>query len=210
MAANAEIGGWASAIIAALSLGAGAFLLKSLGRPLKSTVEWFYLAGVAGVALWAAYPYMYDGLIGAGDSYHYTLQVADFVTQIRKGIFPVLVGQSEYAFNGNIHTIRTAPYFTHFAGALDLIAFHHCSFFVLKNLTVLLSTWGAAFAAYATVRVLAPDKRLAALLLSFCYVTSPRYNGPARQPRHVCDLHDRALAALFLARRGAIAATTER
>jgi hypothetical protein len=178
MAASLQVCCLAGAFTGLLSLGAGSILLRCLGRSLKSPIECLCLVIVAVIAGWTFHPYLFDGIIGAGDSYHYTLQVADFVTQSRQGIFPVLVGQSAYAFNGNVHTVRTAPYFTHFAGLLDLLTWRECSFFVLKNLTVLLTAWGAAFAAYAAVRVLAPEMKLAALLVSFLYTTGPGVVAP--------------------------------
>lgn len=173
MAAESEP--WFLAItgVGLLTLGSGTFLLRQLRVPLRSPGEWFWLALVAAGALWAIHPFVAAGKIGGGDSYFYTLQGADFITQLRQGIFPVLVGQSEYAFNGAVHVIRTAPYFSHLAGLLDLLTGGHYSFSLIKNLTVVLSAWGAAFTAYATVRVLAPDRRGAALLVSFLYVCSP-------------------------------------
>jgi hypothetical protein len=130
------------------------------------------------VALFAVRPYLGANLIGAGDSYHYALQVADFVTQSRQGILPVLIGQSDYAFNGNAHTVRTAPYFTHLAGLLDFLTGQRLSFVSLQNLTVALTSVLAAWAAYAACLLASGGRKTAAGLLASVYVLSPAVLGP--------------------------------
>jgi len=146
-------------------------LLRVEGRPLVNEIVLLALVLIAG--LWVAHPYVHDGQIGAGDSYHYGLQVADFVTQIRAGIFPVLIGQSEYAFNGNVHTLRTAPYFTHLAGLLDTLTLRQLSFFALQNLTAVLSITGAGLTACLCARLLAPGCRWLGLALGILYASCP-------------------------------------
>ncbi len=140
--------------------------------------EWAFLAGVGLVAAWAMRPFFFGGMIGAGDSYHYALQIADFLTQLRHGVVPVLIGQSQYGFNGNVQTVRTAPYFTALSAVLDFVTVRDLPFFALKNFVIITTGWGAAFAAYAVVRLLAPTWRAAALALSAPYITSPAILGP--------------------------------
>lgn len=136
------------------------------------------LAALVPVALFAVHPYLGVNLVGAGDSYHYGLQVADFVAQIRAGVMPVLVGQSDYAFNGNIHTLRTAPYFTHLAGLLDILTGRSLSFVALQNLTVATTSVLAAWAAALTALRVSGGRRVAAGLLAAIYVLSPAIMGP--------------------------------
>lgn len=130
------------------------------------------------IALWAVRPYCSNRLIGAGDSHHYALQVADFVTQARQGVMPVFVGQSAYAFNGNVHTLRTAPYFTHLAGVIDWVTIGKLGFVELQNLAVCLTSLAAAWAAYLACLRLSGGLRLASLTLSALYVVSPAVIGP--------------------------------
>jgi hypothetical protein len=131
------------------------------------------LTALVPVALFSVYPYLGDRLVGAGDSYHYALQAADFVTQARAGVMPVFVGQSDYAFNGNIHTLRTAPYYTHLTGLLDFATRHRLSFVRLQNLTVTVTAVLAAWAAYGACLYGAGGLRLVSVLLAAIYVLGP-------------------------------------
>ncbi|MDD2762727.1 MAG: hypothetical protein PHE83_02000 [Opitutaceae bacterium] len=153
-----------------------ALVLRLRRRPAGARRDWTVECGcllwVEAAGLFATWPYFQGTLIGAGDAYHYLLQMADAVTQFRQGVFPVLVGQTDYAFNGGVHTIRTAPYYLHLGGALDWLTGHRLDFAALQNLTVQLSTLGGALTAYYAVRRLAPARRVAAALLASAYVTS--------------------------------------
>ena len=171
---------WLFLGLGALSLTAGfAYLLRDEIRRAKDSGGWrpavdlLLMAGLVPVALFSVSPYLDGNLVGAGDSYHYALQVADFVTQLRHGVMPILAGQSEYAFNGNIHTLRTAPYFTHLAGFLDLLTGCKLSFVSLQNLTVICTAVLAAWSAYWVTLKVSGGQRIAACLLAAIYVTSP-------------------------------------
>lgn len=130
------------------------------------------------VALFSVGPYVGGTLVGAGDGQHYALQVADFVAQSRTGVMPVFAGNSAYAFNGNIHTLRTAPYFTHLAGVLDSVTLHRLGPVELQNLTVCCTAMLAAAAAYFAARHASGRQRLIAWLLAALYVLSPALVGP--------------------------------
>lgn len=136
------------------------------------------VAALVPVALLSMAPYVGRNLVGSGDSQHYALQVADFITQSRAGILPVWVGQTDFAFNGNVHTLRTAPYFTHLAGLLDALSGRQLSPVVLQNLTVVATSLLAGLAAYLAARFASGGKRIASLLLATIYLWSPGVAGP--------------------------------
>lgn len=138
------------------------------------------LAGglVAATGLLVVRPYLTASLIGAGDAYHYALQAADFIGQARRGIFPVLVGQTAFGFNGNVHTLRTAPYFTHVCGLMDWATGHRLPVPAVVNLVIAGTAVASAVSAYLSVRALAPRARLGSALLACLYVTSPGVAGP--------------------------------
>ncbi len=50
------------------------------------------------LSLGAASPFLTERGLGTGDAFNYAHAVADGVTQLRAGVLPVYVGQSEYAF----------------------------------------------------------------------------------------------------------------
>lgn len=144
----------------------------------RGWVEWLLIAAVPLLGASAYWPFNYNGLLGVGDSYHYTLQVADAVTQAREGHWPIMAGQSAYAFNGNVHTVRTAPYFTHVAAVLDLLGGHELEFWQLTNLVILGTAALGAWMVYVCVRWLAPEARVMAALLAVLYELSPALGTP--------------------------------
>lgn len=174
-------GDTAGALVAALSLS---LLTRAIGfallgrwanRRLLESVRW---AAVLLAGTYSVFPYIADTQVGSGDAYHYSLMVSDFITQLRAGVFPVFVGQSEYAFNGGIHTLRTAPYFVHFAGLLDVLSLHTLSFVALTNLAVVLSAIGGAINAYVALRLYFPSRLWSAAVIAAVYVFSPAILAP--------------------------------
>jgi hypothetical protein len=147
--------------------------------PLASLKVWATSRGrslgiVLAAGLFIAAPFFTSHGLGTGEAYNYSLAVADCVTQIRAGEFPVLVGQSEYAWNGRIHPLRTAPYLLYAAGLLDLLTLHTLGFWTLQNLVVGLSLLGGVLSFYFCLRraVSDLDDRTAALL-AVAYGLSP-------------------------------------
>ena len=134
-------------------------------------MKWLSLALLAG--LFAASPFLSSRALGTSEAYNYSLSVADAVTQWRSGQFPVLVGQSEFAFNGRIHPLRTAPYMAHVAGVLDLVTFRQLGFWSLQNLTLALSLIGGALTCFWALRQTTPAGPETAAALSAVYILSP-------------------------------------
>ena len=139
--------------------------------------------GVAqGAALFAVHPYVRNALLGAGDATSYSLMIADFLKQWRSGIFPVLIGQSQYAFSGGFQPLRNAPYLQHLAWVFDLAGLGTFNVFALQNLTVLASMLGAVLGCYVALRVSNPRGQWMALALAALYglcpgVLAPLYGG---------------------------------
>ncbi len=99
-----------------------------------------------------AAPFLTFRGVGTGEAYNYSLAVADGVTQFRAGIFPVLVGQTPYAFNGRVHPLRSAPYLVYLAGAIDVLTGRSLGFPALQNLSLAFSLVGSLFGAYGALR----------------------------------------------------------
>jgi len=142
------------------------------------TGEGLRLAGAQGVALFAVHPYLRSALIGAGDASSYSLMVADFRAQWQAGIFPVLIGQSPFAFNGGFQPIRNAPYLPYLSGLIDLLTLGTLNEFALLNLTVLVSMIGAITGCYAALRLFMPRAPWVALALAILYGLSPGVLAP--------------------------------
>jgi hypothetical protein len=133
-------------------------------------LRWTLLA--AGGCL-VGFPFSTTRPVGTGDAYWYGNMVGDFVTQWRAGIFPVFVGQSDYAFNGAVSPLRFAPYLQHAAGVFDLLALHALSPVALLNLTLFLSLLAAVFTTYITLVAIGKGIRWLATLLALLFISSP-------------------------------------
>jgi hypothetical protein len=132
------------------------------------------VALVLAVGLGIAAPFWTPCGLGTHEAYNYSLAVADGVTQMRAGIFPVLVGQTAYAWNGRVHPLRTAPYLVYLAGALDLVTGRTLGFWMLQNLVVGLSLFAGVGSCYLCLRRAIPELSPGrAALLAAAYGLSP-------------------------------------
>jgi hypothetical protein len=146
------------------------------------------------LGLLAASPFATRRAVGSGEAYNYSLALADGVTQIRSGVLPPLVGQTEYAWNGRIHPLRDAPYLIYFAAGLDLVTAHRLSFWELQNLSLGLSLVGAALACYGALRWCTRCPAFSAAALAGIYVLGPALLMAA----NVQDLFMTVHAAVFV------------
>jgi hypothetical protein len=170
--------GWATATSLGIMLAAALTVIGRMlrwasgGRPMGWSDGWRG-AALQVVAAYAVQPFVVGAHVGSGDSYHYSLMLSDSLAQIHSRIFPLLVGQSPYAFNGNIHTLRTAPFFEYLGASLDLISLHTLPIFGLQGLILLISAVLGALGAYAALRRYAPGKPWEAAALGCLYLLSP-------------------------------------
>jgi hypothetical protein len=155
-------------------------------------MKWILTVVLAGLA--AAGPFLTTRATGTSEAYNYSLAVADAVTQARAGEWPVLVGQTEFAFNGRIHPVRTAPYLTAFACALDLLTFHQLGFWTLQNLTLALSLLAGALTCYWALRRVTPVAPDTAALLAAAYILSPGVLAPV----YAMDLYMTVMTVPFI------------
>ena len=128
---------------------------------------------LAAVATWLLHPFATARQIGAGDALWYANMLADFVTQLRAGVFPIFVGQTDYAFNGAVYPLRVAPFYQHLAGVLDLLTGRQLGIFALQHLCVLVVGYAGIFSSYLALNALAPGQRWSAAGLAMLYVSCP-------------------------------------
>jgi hypothetical protein len=140
-------------------------------RPAAEALRWLLLAWVC---LHVIGPYATSALLGGGDAQHYARQLADVIAQRNQGIFPWFVGQSGFAFNGDIHPLRTAPYFQYVGALLDTLTAHRLGSVGVLNLLIMLSLGAGGFGCYLSALRLAGRRHAwTACLLAVAYVTSP-------------------------------------
>ena len=118
-------------------------------------------------------PLLTAGQVGAGDAYWYSVMMADFVSQLREGIFPPLVGQTEFAFNGAVAPLRVAPFLQYLGGAIDFITLGSLSFTSILNLSLLVACLGGGFSCYGCLRAIQPETPWLALLFSLLFSFCP-------------------------------------
>jgi hypothetical protein len=124
-------------------------------------------------AVWLFHPFATHRFVGTGDALWYANMLADFVLQWRAGIFPVFVGQTEFAFNGAVYPLRVAPLFQHWGGVLDLFTGQRLSFFCLQHLVAITVGCAGLGSAYFCLRRLTTPSPWEAVLLAVLYITCP-------------------------------------
>ena len=145
--------------------------------PLK--LEVVRIAFLAVSALWLMRGIERSTLHGGADALWYAMNLADAVTQVRSGIFPLFVGQSVYQFNGALCPIRIAPAFHHIGVALDFLTFRSLGTFSLQNLLLTLLGVAAIFSAYLGLKALMPERRWLAAGLAALFLACPGVLGIA-------------------------------
>ena len=124
-------------------------------------------------ATWAVHPVYGIKPSGAGDAYWYTIMLADYLEQLRAGVFPVWLGQSEYAFNGAFFPLRIAPGFQHLGGIIDQLSLHSLDYIAVKNVAIALSSLASGFFSYFCLRAMSPSRPNLAIALALLYLFSP-------------------------------------
>lgn len=170
--------GWRRALAIGIMLGCALSAVRWLvrraagGAPLRLSDGW-RAAGLQAIAAYALQPYAVGAQVGSGDAYSYSISLSDALEQLRHGVFPLFVGQTTYAFNGNIHPLRTAPLFEYLGGGLDFLTLHTLPIFGLQNLILVMVAVLAAVGCYAALRRYAPDRPWEAAGLASLYVLCP-------------------------------------
>jgi hypothetical protein len=131
------------------------------------------LALLAAAATWLLHPFATTRQVGAGDALWYANMLADFVLQLRAGVFPVFVGQTDFAFNGAVYPLRVAPLYQHLAGLLDLLTGRQLGFFALQHLCVLVMGYAGIFSCYFSLTRIDGAHRWAAAALAILYLGCP-------------------------------------
>jgi hypothetical protein len=131
------------------------------------------ILALAAVAAWLLHPFATSRQVGAGDALWYANMLADFCLQLRAGIFPVFVGQTEFAFNGAVYPLRVAPLYQHLGGLLDLLTGHHLGWFTLQHLTVIVCGVAGIFSCYFSLCAVARNHRWQAAAFATLYLSCP-------------------------------------
>ncbi|HUJ43410.1 MAG TPA: hypothetical protein VLW52_07365 [Opitutaceae bacterium] len=169
--------GRAAMLLGLILLGLRGWLRSAFARGAQRGAECLRLLLLLGVAALPSWPFFTADYAGGLDARWYAYVLQDYLQQLHAGVFPVLVGQGPFAFNGAVHPFRFAPYYLNFAGLLDWASARALGVFALQHATVIVSTMAAAGTAYASLLALVPTRRWAAGLVAAAYVLGPAFWG---------------------------------
>jgi len=155
-----------------------AILRKLEEKMPQASLETFRWIIILLVSTWAVGPVYDIKPSGAGDAFWYTIMLADYLEQLRAGVFPVWIGQTEYAFNGAFFPLRLAPGFQHLGGIVDAITIYSLDYVVVKNLVLALNAIATGFFTYFCLRSILPTKPNLAAALALVYLLSPGLLAP--------------------------------
>ncbi len=119
------------------------------------------------------YPCLTPSLCGTGDGQWYATLLADMVRQVRAGVFPVFVGQSEFQFNGAINPLRLAPAFHYLGALLDAAMLRTLDPVALLNLLLVLAGAMTGVVSYLCLAALLPARRWLAFLVALLFLACP-------------------------------------
>lgn len=163
---------WILALLTALPLAAGT--IYGLRRLVRGDIgRWCRAALLGALAIVLSFPHLTDQAVGTGEAYNYSLALADALTQLRAGEAPVFVGQTEYAWNGRIHPLRSAPYLFYLAGSIDALTGRSLTFWTVQNLSLVFSLGALVGLTYLALRNGANCPPGWALVLTTVYAFSP-------------------------------------
>ena len=149
------------------------FFVRQARRVRASKSEMMRWLGLAAVCAWVVHPYATPHLVGGGDAHHYAQQLADSAAQLRQGVYQLFVGQSSFAFNGDIHPLRSAPYFSYLGAALSIVTGPAFAATAVQNLMIVLSLCGGVAIVYALLTRLRPRSAWPAFWLTTAFAASP-------------------------------------
>jgi hypothetical protein len=143
------------------------------GMSVRKLSEVARLCVLAFAGCWLLHPFATARSYGGGDAVWYAHMLADYVFQLRAGVFPVFAGQTDFAFNGAVYPLRVAPLYQHLAAVLDLVTLHSLGVFALQHLTVIVCGAAGIFGSYWTLCWIAPSRRWSAACFAILYLSCP-------------------------------------
>ena len=149
------------------------FFLRQARRTRSTTGEAARWLGLIGVCMWVIQPYATTQLVGGGDAFHYAQQLTDAAEQFRNGKYEMYVGDSAHAFNGDIHPLRTAPYFSYLGAVISLFAGPSLTAVAVQNLLIVFSLAASVAGLYLLLTRLRPSAACTAFWLAAAFATCP-------------------------------------
>ena len=144
-------------------------------------------SGWAGVALrwtaliflplWWYRLFLNPDFFGGTDARWYGYAAADAVLQAREGVLPILIGQTEFQFDGTINPARLAPFYQHLAVLLDLLTGHALYPAGPGHLAIACAALLAGLVCYLCLVSLEPAARNLGCVVALLYAGTPAIAG---------------------------------
>jgi hypothetical protein len=164
--------GWITILGLGLLALAGLAAAQSIPqRWLKTEAARRIVLGTAVLAL--VHPYLSNRFIGTADAKFYAEAMQDFLAQIKAGIFPVWISQTDIAPYGTVFPFRMSSYHFYLGALLNGLTGGTLNAYAVQHLALVLSAFGGAFAMYAALTALARSLRWESAALAFLYVACP-------------------------------------
>jgi len=159
-------------------LGLGLLALAGLAAACSIPVRWLKTEAARWIALGMGvlalvHPYLSNRLIGTADAKFYAEAMQDFLAQIKAGIFPVWISQTDIAPYGTVFPFRMASYHFYLGTLLNGLTGGTLNAYAVQHLTLVLSAFGGAFVMYRALTALAPKLKWESAALAFLYVACP-------------------------------------
>jgi len=129
------------------------------------------------IAILGAYIFLRPAVLAVGgDSQFYIALLSDVLSQLRMGVFPVLIHQTQF-FPMGLSLVTRAPYFFYFGALVDLLTGRVLSYSLISNIVFSFMIFSTVYGSYFLLRRMKSSFRWEAALLVAIYVLSPAVLG---------------------------------
>src|SRR4051794_28141518 len=146
-------------------------MLRRLCTGQAALAEGLRVVLLAAAAVCVIEPLLTGPWFAAGDAARQHALLADFLEQVRAGVFPVYVGQTANNWNGSPYV--RAPGFCYTSALIDLMTGRQCSALTIQQLTLLFCVTAGVLAMYFALAARIPGRRWAAYLFALLYGCCP-------------------------------------
>jgi len=140
---------------------------------IKGGAEVLRVGSLAAAVFWIFRFLLTANLAGGTDARWYGCTMIDAVTQARAGHWPVLIGQTEWEWNGAVHPFRTAPYLLNLGIVIDSVTGRSLSPLAVEHLVLFAVVLQAGLLTYILLAHLEPRRRWLAWAAALSWVLAP-------------------------------------
>lgn len=156
-----------------LAAGVGRGVTRLAGGPTPETGEHGRTLLLIALLMATWWAYVTPLIVGVVDERWYGDLMTDFLGQVRTGIFPVFVGQGEFAWNGNVHPFRSAPVHHYLGAVLDTLTLRQLTPLAVQHLALMVCQFAAVLGLYVGLRRMRPARPWLGGVCAVLFATCP-------------------------------------